>query len=325
MAIDYRQNAIGAAAFIALAVQRGACHTLTSTELSDLEADVDSVLSNTVANATIAAIGVSTAGSKPCKYLTASVQGVLAGVPVHGASAGVMTSLATTIAGIYGTQPGGNATLVACGAGAVTAMLRGFGASGITLGGTANTDLTADATAVVAACHANATILGLEPGGAGDVVTQGLTAATEVAMTGTSVHLASSAQLTALAVDIAALYTGIAAHVGANFITSTVATTAFAALGSQRGGVVATAELTELLADVDTIVTAALANGTIGGLVAGVMDAAGTPGVQALTAAVRSVLDGTSIKGLNGTAITALATQMAALYTSSLAHMGPTA
>jgi hypothetical protein len=326
MAIDYRQNAIGAAAYIALGMGRGASAGLTATELANLEADVGSALSNVLANAIVTALGVSTAGSKAVKYLFASVEGVLANTSVRGLSATSLTNLASLIAGIYvGTQPGANATQAACGAGAVASILRDMSSSGMTLGGTVNTDLTADAAAVVTACHANGVILALEPGVAGSVVTQCLTASTEVALTGTSVHTATAGQLTDLATRIAALYTGIAAHVGANFITSTLASASFAALGVQRGGVVGATPLADLLADVDTIVAAGIANATIGALVGGAMDAAGTPGVQALTAAVRTVLEGTTVVNLSAGNVTALATQMETLYTSSLAHMGPTA
>lgn len=329
MAINYSRNAIGAAAYAALAQKRGASHTLTATELTDLEGDVDATLAAAVANGTIGGIGVSTAGSKAVKVVGAVVEAAITDVPVHGASTTVMTALATQLATLYtaiSTVVTANAIQNSFLSAAMAAIARNTGVNG-TLTTAVLNELVADVTTIFNACHANATLLALEPGAAGDATTQGVYAAIEVALNNVPIHNATPAEITAIVARIASLYTSIAAHFGANFITSTVATTAFMALGANRGaaGTLTVTELADLLADVDTVVTTATANATIFALIGGAQDGAGTPGVQALTASVRSVLTNTNVRGLSATALTALGTQMAALYTSSFAHMGPTA
>jgi hypothetical protein len=330
MAINYTRNSIGSAAFIALSVSRGTNVTLTPTELSDLEADVDTVLATAVANGTILALGVSTEGSPAVQAIGSAIESAISGLSVRGASPAELTLLGTQFAALYTSCAaliaGGIPVDEAVGSAAFTSFAAGRGASE-TLTTTQLADLVADVTAVLTATEANVTLDGLEPGVAGDAVVQAVYAATRVATSGISVHGASALEMTALATQIAALYTGLVAHMGANFITNAIAAAAFIAMAEKRGasGTLSTNELADLLADVDTVVTLATANATIFALIGGAQDAAGMPGVKALTAAVRSALTGTNIRGLSTAAKTALGVQLAALYTASFAHMGPTA
>jgi hypothetical protein len=80
--------------------------------------------------------------------------------------------------------------------------------------------------------------------------------------------------------------------------------------------------LTDIENDVDSILTATHANATLAALEPGT---AGSPQTQALRAAVTTALTGVVVKGASAAQLTAIATQILALYTASLAHMGSTA
>jgi hypothetical protein len=99
------------------------------------------------------------------------------------------------------------------GSAAFSALSKTRGTSA-TLSGGEMSALLADVDAVLAATHANTTLLALEPGGAGTPQVQALRAAVESALDGIDVHGASSAVMTALATQIANLYAASLAHMG---------------------------------------------------------------------------------------------------------------
>ena len=108
-----------------------------------------------------------------------------------------------------------------------------------------------------------------------------------------------------------------------NYIINVISSAACSAILAGRGASVAltTAESTELAADLDTFIAAAHANTTISGLESG---AAGSPQTQALRAAVTAAMTGCDCHTIinNSTKLTALITQIVAIYTINLAHMG---
>jgi hypothetical protein len=101
MAVNYIQNVVGGAAFSALSKTRGASKTLTSAELSALEADVDAVVAACHANATLAALESGGAGTPQVQAVRAAVESALDGVDIHGSASATMTALATQIAVLY--------------------------------------------------------------------------------------------------------------------------------------------------------------------------------------------------------------------------------
>jgi hypothetical protein len=106
-----------------------------------------------------------------------------------------------------------------------------------------------------------------------------------------------------------------------NYVQNVIGSAAFSALSKTRGAskTLTSAELAALTADVDAVLAATHANATLAALESGT---AGSPQVQALRAAVESALDGVDLHGATSATMTALATQILALYTASLAHMG---
>jgi hypothetical protein len=103
MAVNYVQNVIGSAAFSALSKTRGTSKTLTSAELTALNADVDIILAATHANATLLALEPGGAGTPQVQALRAAVESALDGVDTHGFTAGsaTMVALAVQIAALY--------------------------------------------------------------------------------------------------------------------------------------------------------------------------------------------------------------------------------
>jgi len=333
MAVNYVQNAIGSAAFSAVAANRGACKTLSSAELSDLTGDVDQVLAACVANTTISGLGTSTQGSAVVQAIRAAVEAAVNGVDVHGYTSGdqVLIDLATQIATLYTactTAIGGNPTINCIASAAFSSLAVGRGA-GMALSTTVLVDLVADVTVVITACHANATLLALEGSlTVGSQGVQALRAAVESALEDVSVHgfTSTSTTMVALATQIAALYTASSAHMGANAAMYSIGSSAFSALSKKRGAsaTLSTGEMTALTGDVDAVLLACHNNGTISTLEG--TATAGSPQVQALRAGVESAVNDIDIHGFVGTdpEMVALATQIVALYTASLAHMGST-
>jgi hypothetical protein len=103
MAVSYTANVIGSAAFSSLAKARGAAKTLTTAELTALNADVDVINTACANNATLAALAPGAAGTPQVQALRAAVEAALDGVDVHGhtATSATMVALAVQIAALY--------------------------------------------------------------------------------------------------------------------------------------------------------------------------------------------------------------------------------
>ena len=252
MVANYIKPAIGAAAYGAMARNCGIlAFTPTtwaaSTQKTDLDTSVSNVMTACLANSVISGLVPGAAGSIDVECIRAATAAALANVqvpPTAAATSKLLVDLAVQIAARFNAWKtnivsvagvSANYVLNSIGAAAYEALSINKGTSSkITAG--IETDLDDQVAAIMAACHANANILALEPSTEGSQVVQELRSAVLTIFTNLGTDSASAADLTKLATTI---YSTSAETFGgsnpANFCSSAAGTVSYSSLTYDRG------------------------------------------------------------------------------------------
>jgi hypothetical protein len=185
-ATNYTLNAIGAAAFEALAINRGVSSTLKSSVELDLDDQVVGILNACHANANILALEPGVAGSQVTKALSAATHAILSNLGTDGITPSEMTALAaliyttyTEVVSVIGVNTDFCSTAAGAAAYAVMGADRGLSSgennNGITV-------LLGTVRAYVAGCNANTTFSGYGNSTAGSQLTKAISAASQIAL-----------------------------------------------------------------------------------------------------------------------------------------------
>ena len=193
---NYVLNAIGAAAYKALSINKGASTVLKTAVETDLDDQVTAIIRACHANAGILALEGSTEGTQPVKALGAATFAILSNLGTDGLSTSDYTALAAFIYETYQqvvTVIGVNTDFCSTAAGtagyASMAADRGLSAgilseghAGDGLQGNAITVLDGTVRAYVAGCNANTTFSGYGNSTAGSQLVEAIGAATTIAL-----------------------------------------------------------------------------------------------------------------------------------------------
>lgn len=283
MTVHYIKTAIGAAAYGAMARNCGVlAFTPTtwnaSTQKTDLDTAVANVLTACLANTTISTLGDDSAGSINVAVLTAATSAALFNVqvpPTAAPTSTLLVELAVNIATLFGAwQPNiaaaaesvTNYVLNGIGAAAYQALSINKGVSSV-LKSSIETDLDDQVTAIIHACHANSNILALESSTEGTQNVKAIGAATFSVLANLGTDGISSSELTSLAALIYSTYQQIVSVIGANtqFCETAAGTTAYAAMGADRGLSNSNSNDAVLAGTVRAYLAGCLANGTFSG------------------------------------------------------------
>jgi len=215
---NYALNAIGAAAYEALSINKGVSTVLKTSVETDLDDQVTAIIHACHANTNILALEVATAGSQVTKALSAATFAILADLGTDGVSAGELTTLAALIYTTYQqivSVIGVNTDFCSSAAGAAAYSVMGAD-RGISDGNSNVTVLDGTVRAFVAGCNANATFSGYGNSTAGAQLTKAIEAATSITLANLDIEsivnivtVVPTTRLTAAVAMVVALITEI--------------------------------------------------------------------------------------------------------------------
>jgi hypothetical protein len=227
---NFIRNSIGAAAYEALSINKGASSILKSSVETDLDDQVAAIMTACHANANILALESSSEGAQNVKVIGAATFAILSNLGTDGLHPSDYTALAALIYETYqqiisviGTNTDFCST--AAGTAAYASMAADRGLSGGVLSEGQPTDgiqgnaiavLVGMVRAYIAGCNANSTFSGYGNSTAGSILTQAIEAATSIALTNLDIEsivniitVVPTTKLTAVVAMVVALITEI--------------------------------------------------------------------------------------------------------------------